>query len=225
MEIAEDMLIDVPKIATYLSHVVTPLVQEDFSIDFLNEACSPIKNQPICADFLSELLHNASNKMGHSTVSDIFLRQSGLKLADFVTNPEEFMESKHLSWLVRTRERTQSACASAESYERRLLEILKNPEDTNEIIFESIENEYSDIDVLSKTFVRSLMIAVIESCLNEEGKLDPVRFNKLAPILSKFISHNEELELESLFAVQTLDTRKQHLSGKRNFNEVYYLMT
>jgi translation initiation factor 4G len=61
MEIAEDMSIDVPKISTYLGQIVAPMVQKDSSINFLNEACEPIKKSQICADFIKDLLNYASN--------------------------------------------------------------------------------------------------------------------------------------------------------------------
>jgi translation initiation factor 4G len=60
-EVAEDMAIDVPKISTYLAQIIAPLFQTDISIDFLSNACEPIKESRICADLIAQTLHVASN--------------------------------------------------------------------------------------------------------------------------------------------------------------------
>ena len=89
------MAIDIPKIATYLSQIIAPLFQKDISVEFLSESCEPIKDKPICAELISEILHNASNRLGHSTVVEIF-KKSNLNLHDFlrgVKNPVEFIKN------------------------------------------------------------------------------------------------------------------------------------
>ncbi len=58
---AEDMAIDIPKIATYLSQLLAPLVNKEINLEFLSIACEQIKNTKICAEFIVELLRNASN--------------------------------------------------------------------------------------------------------------------------------------------------------------------
>ena len=60
---AEDMAIDVPKIATYLSQLIAPMFHKDVNLNFLAVACDPIKDQKICAELILEILRNASNRM------------------------------------------------------------------------------------------------------------------------------------------------------------------
>ena len=60
---AEEMAIDVPKIATYLSQIIAPMFNKDLSVEFLADACEPIMKTQICADLISECLHNASNRL------------------------------------------------------------------------------------------------------------------------------------------------------------------
>jgi len=43
--------------------------------------------------------------------------------------------------------------------------------------------------------------------------VDSQLFKKRSPILTKFINHNEEYELEALYAVQALDHKMQHQPG------------
>lgn len=63
LECAEDMAIDVPKIATYLAQIIAPMFAKDFSVGFLNEACAPIKDKAICGDFISEVLISSSKRL------------------------------------------------------------------------------------------------------------------------------------------------------------------
>ena len=263
---AEDMAIDIPMIATYLSQIIgksccylsqyikfnvnvvfsfrllAPLFQKDFSVDFLSDFCEPIKSRPICADLISETLHNASNRLGHSSVVEIF-KKSKLNLHDFlkgVHNPVEFMKKnvslfekglfisysksikiysysyKNLTWLVSNRERTQSASVSSDTYEGTLFQILQPTTLQNEVIFDKIESEFGDIDCQSKAFIRALVTAVCRSCLDASNKLDHTRFKNRSSILTKFINRNEEFELEALFAIQALDHKMQHQPGKVN---------
>ena len=60
---AEDMAIDIPKIATYLSQLIAPMFNKDINLKFLSIACEPIKDRKICAELISEILHNASNRL------------------------------------------------------------------------------------------------------------------------------------------------------------------
>jgi hypothetical protein len=78
-----------------------------------------------------------------------------------------------------------------------------------------LKNEFSEMDCKSKSFIRALVTAVCRSCLGEDSKIDATLFKKRSPILTKFIAENEELELESLFAVQALDRKMQHQPGKK----------
>lgn len=212
-EVAEDMAIDIPKIATYLSQIIAPLFQKDISVEFLAEACEPIKDRPICAELISEILHNASNRLGHNTVLEIF-RKSNLNINDFlksVDNRVEFIKKNNLTWVLANRERTQSGSVSTESYERKLYQILEQINLTNEVIFDKIEAEFGEIDCQSKAFIRALVTAVCRSCLDSNiNKLDPQLFKSRTAILTKYINRNEEFELEALFAIQALDHKMQH---------------
>ena len=96
LECAEYMVIDVPRIATYLAQIIAPIFAKDVSIEFLSEACEPIKDKPICADFISEVLVSASRRLGHSKVAEIF-EASNLSIKDFlrgVENSTEFLHNK-----------------------------------------------------------------------------------------------------------------------------------
>lgn len=213
VEIADDMAIDVPKISTYLSQIIAPLFNENSSVQFLANACEPIMDKPICGELIAEVLHSASNRLGHSTVSEIF-RASQLNIKDFlkgVSSPAEFIKASKIQWISGNRERTQSASVSLESYEKVLDKIL-DVRTENETIFDQIEAEFGEVDCHSKAFVRALVISVCNSCLVEK-KIDAELFKKRGSILNKYIAKKEDLELEALFAIQILDHRMKHQPG------------
>ena len=56
------------------------------------------------------------------------------------------------------------------------------------------------------------MTAVCRSCIID-SKIDQDLFKKRGLILSKYIARKDKLELESLFAIQTLDYKLQHQPG------------
>ena len=59
------------------------------------------------------------------------------------------------------------------------------------------------------------MSGVCRSCyIKTENKVDPDLFKKRVPVLSKFIARIDDLELESLYAVQALDHKMKHPVGK-----------
>lgn len=216
VEQVEDMAIDIPKICTYLAQSIGPIFNESLSVDFLSAALEPVIDREICAELISEILHQASNRLGHSSVATIFQR-SGLKLNMFLRGLKssaaqtEFIRDKNLQWcqVGGGRERTQSASISTESYERHLKEILANREEENESIFDKIEAEFGQVDCESKPFIRALVISVCTSCI-DDNKIDPDLFKKRSAILNKFINKKEEFELEALFAIQALDHRTHH---------------
>ena len=48
------------------------MVQKDASVEFLSEACDPIKETPICAEFISEVLHFASIRLVNYKIKILF---------------------------------------------------------------------------------------------------------------------------------------------------------
>ena len=56
------------------------------------------------------------------------------------------------------------------------------------------------------------MTSVCRSCIFD-SKIDQELFKKRGLVLSKFIARKDNLELESLFAIQALDYKLQHQPG------------
>jgi translation initiation factor 4G len=142
-EAAEDMVIDIPRMGNYLGELLAPLIQEDFNVGFLKELCAATTDSKVLGDVLSEILHCASQRLGHSSVIKIFKYSNVNVNVYFIIIIDRFLISffflKNLEWIVVARERTQSVTISSESYENKLFEILSNPKAQNDTIFDHIE--------------------------------------------------------------------------------------
>ena len=232
----EDMQIDIPKIKTYLSQIVAPIVNDELEnpMRIVYHACEPIINQRLCADMINEIVHAVAGRVGRVSVTGMF-RRDNLSLKDFMASfmetseIDDFAKANSLDWLLNTasnntsapneqqRERTTSASSSSNApldmYEKRLYEILSAPDsENNEVFFSKIEKEFATNELESKTFVRALVMSVSRSC-HKQDKLDTATFKKRSCILNRFIGKKEELELEALFAIQALDHRMKHQPG------------
>lgn len=142
-----------------------------------------------------------------------------LKAYDSNDGHAEFIKANNLGFCVGgTRERTQSASISSDSFERRLNEMLANKNDKNEAIFDKIESEFGQVDCESKAFIRALVISVCSSSM-ADNKIDIQLFQSRIAILNKYIGKREEFELEALFAIQALDHRYQHQPSRIHINQ------
>ncbi len=110
-------------------------------------------------------------------------------------------------------------------YKRKLLQILQSAS-KNEEIFNMIETEFTKIEIKSKIFIRALATAIVRACLDANNRLckkqNKIRLMNLFPVFTKYITLNEEFELETLLAIQELDQKLRH-PGK--FMEIISFVT
>jgi translation initiation factor 4G len=95
-EAAEDMVIDIPRMGNYLGELLAPLIQEDFNVGFLKELCAATTDSKVLGDVLSEILHCASQRLGHSSVIKIF-KYSNVNVNEILKdlpNSKEFLKEK-----------------------------------------------------------------------------------------------------------------------------------
>lgn len=199
IETIEDISIDVPKITVYLSQIVSPLIQPNFQVDFLNESCKSIQDKPICTVFIIEILNNCLNRLDPNDIIDIF-RETNFKIDELL---QLIDKQKNIKKLLN--------CGDNYLFEtnvRKLLNIIENV--SSELIAKRIEVEFSKNDLQTKQFIRALVTSVCLSCLDPMCRLDTVLFKKRAFILSKYINCNRDYELECLNAFQQIDYRLQH---------------
>jgi len=94
LENFEDTIIDVPMLSIYLAQIIAEMFQNDVSVEFLKEACEPIKKKAFCAELIAEIVKAASKLILQKTVVKIF-KMSNLKIEYFlggVQNSNEFLK-------------------------------------------------------------------------------------------------------------------------------------
>ena len=109
---------------------------------------------------------------------------------------------------------TQMVNLSFELCEKSLMKIFKK-KFINSVFVNKIEKEFGAIDSQHKfLFIRALVTAVCRSCMNKTSGLDEIKFISLCSLLSVYVNSNQEFELETVFAIKTLQYKKQYQFGK-----------
>jgi hypothetical protein len=110
-------------------------------------------------------------------------------------------------------------------YKRKLSQIFQASLRPEEIIY-LIESEFNEFDLNSNVFIRVLVTTLVRSCLSPNNKLTKkqcrIQLMNFFPIFIKYITLNEEFELETLLAIQALDQKLRH-PGK--FSQTIYRLT
>lgn len=199
----------VPKISTFLAEILTPFFNKHNSLQ-ISRNFYLIENN-LCTDLIYLILSKTSNLMSHEIIENIF-RNSMEYNQEIHKN---FIEKNNLEWIVSIMDLDKHENKTVEYYEKRLAHLLFSEEDKkakNEALIENIKSNFSELDLRRKEFIRALVICVCKSCLVER-KIDIDLFKTRAFILKVFLNHNEDLELETLYAVQALDHRTKHYPG------------
>ncbi len=206
IERIEDISIDVPKITVYLSQVLSQLIQPNFSIKFLDEACRPIENKSICTELLIEIIKNVQNRSDQSEIVDVFKESSLFKIEETFQLIEK---QKNMKKLLNDTDKADSCLFEINA--RKLFKIIDNYS-TNETIYKKIQNEFdaNRNETQTHTFIRALVTCVCLSCLDVTFKLDSDLFKMRTSLLKNFIRSNDLFQLECLKAFQSIDYKLQH---------------
>ncbi|XP_041377951.1 eukaryotic translation initiation factor 4 gamma 3-like isoform X2 [Gigantopelta aegis] len=230
LQFAEDMEIDIPKIWKYLGELIGPMVQDgSVPLSFLQQACKPLIENNKAGILIAEILHDASQELGHKIVGDLW-RSSGLQWSDFVPHQEveQFLKDKNLEFTVGPSSQP-STPASKVSFDKicdDLKEQLTQPHCEYENVFDWIEANVSEETTKDPRFIRALMTAVCSSALSGSGnmaKVDPESIMSRRALLQKYLEHKALFELQALYALQSLVYKLENPPGVlRTFFETLY---
>ncbi|KAI0210659.1 Eukaryotic translation initiation factor 4 gamma 3 [Lamellibrachia satsuma] len=96
----------------------------------------------------------------------------------------------------------------------------------NEEVIDWIEANVGEAQVKEPAFIRALMTAVCTSAIRGKGtqcRVDEEKVKKRLVLLLKYLDHKETLELQALYALQTLVRRLKHPpSVLRTFFDTFY---
>ncbi|XP_064599552.1 eukaryotic translation initiation factor 4 gamma 1-like isoform X2 [Liolophura sinensis] len=228
LEYAEDMEIDIPKIWTYLGELIGPMVQDgSVPLNFLKQVCDPLKQSNKAGVLVSEVLHDAAHRLGHLKVGELW-KASSLVWTDFVpeSDVKQFIKDKKLEFTLAEEAQPRSASVSSENIQSELERLLLTQNSDNEEVFDWIEGNVDEENVKSPQFIRCLMSLVCRSAIKGSApacKVDETIIKKRGVLLQKYLDHQAELELQALYALQTLANKLEYPQGLlRSFFEILY---
>ncbi|GFT00154.1 eukaryotic translation initiation factor 4 gamma 1 [Trichonephila clavipes] len=147
-------------------------------------------------------------------------RESGLQWTDFLGNDAnvcEFIKKHKLEFTLsptKVRSKTQM---SIEEMKKHLMSLLEESEE-NEEIFDWIDIciLVNVLDNADPNFIRALVTVVHEYAIKETDfsyALDLTKLKNRTSLLTRYIDHKDQLELQTLYALQALMNNLGHPSG------------
>ncbi|CAH2248450.1 eukaryotic translation initiation factor 4 gamma 1 isoform X1 [Pelobates cultripes] len=209
MEVADDMAIDIPHIWLYLAELISPILQEGGIPmgELFRHLTKPLVPIGRAGDLLSEILSLQCKEMSHKKVG-AFWQESGLCWSELLTKDQDvnkFLSEKNLEYTQGEETETPSRKEFSGIELDNILTRLLKESSTNQKIFDWVEANLSDQQILSTTFIRALMTAVCHSAIIFENpyRVDVKVIRTRAKLLQKYLS-DESKELQALYALQAL---------------------
>ncbi|XP_011251008.1 eukaryotic translation initiation factor 4 gamma 3 isoform X6 [Camponotus floridanus] len=211
LEIVDDLVIDIPKIWTYLAEILShPIQDEAISLYEMKSIFVSLKNLGFVGKFIGELLTKVSHNKGGRWVTDKW-DQAGLKLSNLI-NPEledaeKITTEYNLEFLTGDYNSAKGSATtdqlSFEQIQENLTRLMKENSSFDEIcswITANVGNRDKD-----PKFIRHLMTAILETTLERHygtWKLNVDSFTSLQTLIQRYADANEKLELQCLYAIQ-----------------------
>lgn len=232
LSLADDMVIDVPKIWQYIGELVSPMLQEENTIPltFLRSACEPLiacEGGDKAGLVISMVLRDAVHRLGHHKVAELW-QESGLVWSDFIPADQvtNFLQSNDLTFTVEMKAvpSTEKKESSEQLYTE-LGELLSDANVENDKVIDWIEENVRE---MTPEFIRALSKAACSPAfrganLPEKEQIDQELVKRRLPLLQKYINHRLILEMEALYAVQLIVHSHGHPYGAlRIFFDLLY---
>jgi translation initiation factor 4G len=231
LEFAEDMEVDIPKIWSYLGELIGPMVQDGcVPLSILIEVAQPLKACNKAGKLVAEVLHSAACNHGSLKVSDLW-RKSQLQWSDFMAPAEinDFVKKNKLEFTMGGEEARgpEKKTLGTEEVMTRLEDLIVRRNESNEVVFDWIEGNVGEPQSKEAPFIRALMTVVCQSAItdqeNGEVKLVEGKIPERSILLQKYLDHKGELELQALYALQSLVHKLDHPKGLlRSFFDILY---
>ncbi|XP_069700452.1 eukaryotic translation initiation factor 4 gamma 3-like isoform X2 [Periplaneta americana] len=218
LECADDIAIDVPKFWPYLAEVIVPmLLSEAMSFANLREVA-----QPSHGKLILEILQLLVKDKGPRWIREKW-DAAGLKWTDFLPadQVDDFIKQNNLEYTVGgavPSPHSSSAAINWDHVQQKLEQFLK-PEQASPPSFDQICDwigaNVGD-QVKEPKFIRALMTAICRSAIESQKstwKLNESHFQQHQKLVLKYVDNNEALELQCLYAVQSLINKLEHPQG------------
>lgn len=211
LEIVDDLVIDIPKIWTYLAEILSHSIEDGaIPLSEFKSICIRLRRQGFIGKFLGELLTKVSRNKGPKWLADKW-DQSGLQLSNLIDpereNADIVIKDYNLEFLTgdynSAKDSTATEQLPLEKIQENLTRLMKENTSFDEIcswITANIGSREKD-----PKFIRHLMTAILETTLERHHgtwKLNLDTFASLQTLIQRFVDANELLELQCLYAIQ-----------------------
>ncbi|XP_067898418.1 eukaryotic translation initiation factor 4 gamma 1a isoform X2 [Heterodontus francisci] len=232
LEIAEDMEIDIPHIWQYLAELIVHMLH-DGGIpmgELFREVAKPLitieKAGLLLADLLCLLCKGMSRKKAGS-----LWREGGLSWKEFLPEEEDinkFVTEKKVEFTLGNESSHEETPSKTEISFADLCEqfdkLIKEKAD-NQRIFDWIEANLDEKQMVSPLFIRALMKSVCHSAVVFENpvRVDVEVIQNRVKVLTKYLNSDPQRELQALYALQALMAKlEQPPNLLRTFFDVLY---
>nr|XP_033815042.1 eukaryotic translation initiation factor 4 gamma 1 isoform X2 [Geotrypetes seraphini] len=209
LEIGEDMEIDIPHIWLYLAEIITPVLLEGGIPmgELFRELSKPLLPLGKASLLLLEILGLLCKGMSHKKAGSLW-KEAGLSWKEFLPEDQDvnkFITEKKLEYTLgeECESPGRKELTSEDLYKQMEKLVKENPD--NQRIFDWIEANLSEHQILSFAFTRALMTSVCQSAIIFENpyRVDIAVIKNRAKLLQKYIN-DEQRELQALYALQAL---------------------
>ncbi|XP_012235318.2 eukaryotic translation initiation factor 4 gamma 3 isoform X2 [Linepithema humile] len=211
LEIVDDLVIDIPKIWTYLAEILSHSIEDGaIPLSEMKSVFLSLRRQGYVGKFIGELLTKVSLSKGPKWVADKW-DQSGLQWSNLIDtdleNMEKIITEYNLEFLTGDYNSAKGFPTtdqlSLEKIQDYLTRLMKDNTSFDEICSWITANVGSrDKD---PRFIRHLMTAILDTTLeknHDTWKLNLETFASLQMLIQRFVDANELLELQCLYAIQ-----------------------
>ncbi|XP_042912529.1 eukaryotic translation initiation factor 4 gamma 3 [Parasteatoda tepidariorum] len=191
----------------YIGEILEPILEDNkFTVDVLKDVLKPCIPSPTAGLLVSATLHCAAKRRGTVKLGELW-RESKLQWTDFLGDDakiDEFILKHKLEFTICPTKVKSTTPMSIEEIEKNLLDLLEKTDESEEI-FDWIDANVSECT--EPKFIRALVSAMHKNAIKDTTsgcKLDVAKLKKRTSILYRYIDHNENLELQALYAIQSL---------------------
>ncbi|XP_014477093.1 PREDICTED: eukaryotic translation initiation factor 4 gamma 3-like isoform X2 [Dinoponera quadriceps] len=224
LQIVDDLVIDLPKIWTYLGEILSYSIKEEaIPLSEMKSIFLSLKANGCVGKLFGELMVKVSQSKGSKWVADKW-DQSGLQLSNLLDpemeDADKIIKDYHLEFLTGDCNSAKSSTA-ANSNQLNLVQIQENlrrlmKENTSFDDICSWINENVYTRVKDPKFIRSLMTAILETSvepIHDTWRLNQDIFITLQTLIQRYVDADEMLELQCLYAIQSYMTKLEYPSG------------
>ncbi|XP_076249202.1 eukaryotic translation initiation factor 4 gamma [Calliopsis andreniformis] len=220
LDIVDDLLIDIPKVWTYLAEVLShPIENEIVTLSDLKPTFDSLRSRGYVGKFLGKLLSKVSQDKGPKWVAEKW-DQSGLQWSNILDteleNVDEIIKTNNLEFCTGDYNSAKSSSNNQLTYPQIHEELRKLMKDKD---FDTICNWIMmkvGKRVKEPEFIRVLTTAILETSMdtvNNRWYLKTDVFTNLHQLIRRFVDANESLELQCLYAIQLQLHKLQYPHG------------